>query len=492
MANKLGNILGNDTKSTSNVDAISDKIAQSVVKILLSSNKIDALNLKEKKDLSGGRKIGNIDTARYTTISENQNVRMRKGDGVANVLSRLYGLLKGSHDEDVKQMELTRNFKEEKLKEGRKYSKVTHQTFGKKRRRPRTKTGLAGLAVLGLISSMGSIMDWMENFTAEGGGLDQLMSSFSNMINDPDGIIQKFVKGGVDLFDTFKDITSNEMDKQSATWENFKKDMSFTATAISDMYDNMKNVFTEIFTKVKEFFTNISPLDIFDPSKWLEFLKIVPNAFSNMFDKNSSVLDEYHKQQETLPKEPEPERGDFFKKAADPKNKDKGVVGSAIKTAIKASSEINQSANKNMPQTQVAKLGTQIDPNTTATSSMIKLSKKDVVTPTTQAFSKSSSYITEGLQNYVENNKSDSDNYSMKLPNNSMYLLSDPEYHPPVRIPKLKTKSENPTVITKNNNNSTAVPGGKPAGSSGPGVNATCRNDNKTLSKINMGCVVGP
>jgi len=179
MANNLSNLLGNTTKNTSNVDAISDKIAQSVVKILLSTNKIDALNLKGKKDLSGGRKIGNIDTARYTTISENQNVRTRKGDGVANVLSRLYGLLKGSHDKDVKQMELTRNFKEEKLKEGRKYSKVTHQTFGRKRRRSKTKTGLAGLAMLGLISSMDSIMDWMENFTAEGGGLDQMIETIA-------------------------------------------------------------------------------------------------------------------------------------------------------------------------------------------------------------------------------------------------------------------------------------------------------------------------
>lgn len=490
MANKLSNLLGNTTKNTSNVDAISDKIAQSVVKILLSSNKIDALNLKEKKDLSGGRKIGNIDTARYTTISENQNTRMRKGDGVANVLSRLYGLLKGSHDEDVKQMELTRNFKEEKLKESRKYSKITHQTFGKKRRRSKTKTGLAGLAVLGLISSMDSIMKWMENFTEDGGALDQLMSSFSNMINDPDGIVQKFVKGGVDLFDAFKDITSKEMDKQSATWENFKKDMSFTGAAISGVYDNMKNVFTEILTKVKEFFTSgISPLDIFDPSKWLEFLKIVPNAFGNMFDKNSSVLDEYHKQQSTLPKEPEPER-DFFKKAADPKNKDKGIVGSAIKKVISTSSDINAAAIKNMPQKERANLGTKTDSNKTATASIIKFSKKDVVTPTSKAFGKTSSYISNELQNYVENNKTEADNNSMKLPNGSMYLLSDQEYHAPVRIPKLETKSQKPTVL--NNVTTTANPSSKSASLGGPGNSADTRNKQYTFNKVNRGNLVSP
>lgn len=179
MKTKLNGLLGNDAKNTSNVDAISDKITQNVVKILLSTNKIDALNLSSLKTLSGGRKLGNLDTAKYTSISENQTRRMRKGDGVADVLSRLYGLLKGSHDEDVKQMELTRNFKEEKLKEGRKYSKVTHQTFGKKRKKSRTKTGLAGLAVLGLISTMGSIMDWIENFTAEDGALDQMVSTIS-------------------------------------------------------------------------------------------------------------------------------------------------------------------------------------------------------------------------------------------------------------------------------------------------------------------------
>ena len=124
---KLKELLNNTGKNTSNIDAISDKIAQNVIKILVSSDKIEALNGKGRKNLSGGRKLGNIDTAKYTTISENQNTRMRKGDGVANVLARLYALMKGSHDEDVKQMELTRNFKEEQHKERKSYSKIKHQ-----------------------------------------------------------------------------------------------------------------------------------------------------------------------------------------------------------------------------------------------------------------------------------------------------------------------------------------------------------------------------
>lgn len=491
MTTKLNNLLGNSVKDTANVDAISDKIAQNVIKILLSSNKLESLNLKGRKDLSGGRKLGNIDTAKYTTISENQNTRMRKGDGVANVLSRLYGLLKGSHDEDVKQMELTRNFKEEKLKETKKYSKITHQSFGKRRRKITGKSSLTGLVILGLISSADSIMDWLENFTAEGGGLDKMVSEFTKMLTDPDSVVGKLIQGGTDLFSTIQDITAKEMDKQSAVWENFKKDISYNMEAISGVYDNIQVAFNEVLTKVKEFFTNISPLDIFEPDKWLEFLKIVPNAFGNMFDNNSSVLDEYNKKKETLPKE-KIERGDFFAKAANPENKDKGVVAplvkNAVNTVISGSANISKAAEKTMPQKPVASLSAAPKAES-AVSKIVKLSKKDIVTPTTKAFGAGTSYVSGELQKLVENTKSESDSYSQKLPDNSMYLLSDEKYHPPVRQLNVDRNQSKPMVI--NNPTVTTNPPSRSSGQSGSGNSAACRNENGTIKKASLKNVCG-
>lgn len=266
MTNKLGNLLGNTAKNTSNVDAISDKIAQNVVKILLSSSKIDALNLNGKKDLSGGRKLGNIDTARYTTISENQNVRMRKGDGVANILARLYVLLKGSHDEEVKQMELTRNFKEEKLKEGGKYSKVTHKKNAKRSRKPGTKIGLAGLAILGLISSVDSIMNWMENFTAAGGGLDTMVSTIKDswqsfketVYNTTNELYQKVFPGrdlGTDWEEfkgNFKKTIDTDIEFGKQVFDDFKTGISETISNVSKIAEGVK---TTIFQKADEFAT---------------------------------------------------------------------------------------------------------------------------------------------------------------------------------------------------------------------------------------------
>jgi hypothetical protein len=322
---KLNELLNNTGKNTSNIDAISDKIAQNVIKILVSGDKIEALNGKGRKNLSGGRKLGNIDTAKYTTISENQNTRMRKGDGVANVLARLYALMKGSHDEDVKQMELTRNFKEEQHKEQKGYSKIKHQQFGKKRSKFKTKSSLTGLVVLGLITNMDSIVNWMEKFTEPGGGLDTMLGKLSEVWNSVKHEMLKVLYAKQEEYLTelkaqFEKHTGFNFDELSG---NIKKtiqtDIDFVKRIIDDFntgvyatIDNVKQLISDITKTAKEigsgllesmhkklegmqkifyetasFFKNMQPLDFFKMDKWQELLMITPNAIKGMFTDKS-------------------------------------------------------------------------------------------------------------------------------------------------------------------------------------------------------------
>lgn len=527
MANKLSNLLGNTTKNTSNVDAISDKIAQSVVKILLSSNKIDALNLKEKKDLSGGRKIGNIDTARYTTISENQNVRMRKGDGVANVLSRLYGLLKGSHDEDVKQMELTRNFKEEKLKEGRKYSKVTHQTFGKKRRRSRTKTGLAGLAVLGLISSMGSIMDWMENFTAEGGGLDKMLESITeswqsfkteayNYVNN----IYQGMFPGHELFDDFEELKTNikktidaDIEFGNQVIKDFKLGVDGLIDATKNGLDVIKKeaiqvsgvVLESMTAKVKSmqkvmydtaaFFLNMGPLDFFKLDKWKELLSIVPKAMGGFFtDKEKALgknlrwhlLEGIAAQIKSVSDDASwllnAEKEGAYQLGADLKFAAKKEIEGRDKFAA----HVNQALSWLIAKEKegAGQFGAHVKQGFTAVTDQ---ASENWDYRLAQKFDPNPMNIPGRLADTALGISS-----SLNESTPSLSALIDPVKHSlggpsTINSAKYNQKMDKPAVVT---NNTITSPGGKPPG--GPGVNATCRNDNKTISKINMGCVVGP
>jgi len=554
MANNLSNLLGNTTKNTSNVDAISDKIAQSVVKILLSTNKIDALNLKGKKDLSGGRKIGNIDTARYTTISENQNVRMRKGDGVANVLSRLYGLLKGSHDKDVKQMELTRNFKEEKLKEGRKYSKVTHQTFGRKRRRSKTKTGLAGLAMLGLISSMDSIMDWMENFTAEGGGLDQMIETIAESWKSFKEEALNRVK------ELYNNITGRELDSD---WEKLKEDFKKTIDAdigfgkqiIDDfntgVYETLANVSkiaegvtTTIFQKADEFATWVGEkynyamstvtwvIDTFSNFKsmiskhlqsisaWFTEALKNPTAFlygggdlSNKIGKNN---DEFIKSQKSI----------------DEKHPEGGVINAGITAAKQIFNDVNYVAEKGsswsaqagewvekdlgLTGAAIGKTGHFVSEEMNAATASIEQNKSDFRKGTNKFVRKSYDKVKEFGAKLESDLAKEKTQYSLarlnekKQSTGSNGIITETPVFPGVSgvlSEKLRQVIETPKnsddysqraaetskyqqQIKTITKNTTT---GVPGGKpTGGGVGANIRPDNPTVKKVNMGNVVHP
>ena len=70
-------------------------------------------NVTQDSDLSA------IQPALYTKVAEGQNQRMKKGEGVASVLGKLYNLMKSNYTEEEKRRELDINFKykQEKQKE---------------------------------------------------------------------------------------------------------------------------------------------------------------------------------------------------------------------------------------------------------------------------------------------------------------------------------------------------------------------------------------
>jgi len=82
------------------------------------------------------KKLGGLDTASYTTVSENQQQRFRKGTGTANLLARLLNLMKKYHEETIKQHELDRNEEKARKEEREKWQKELVNTAGGKTATP--------------------------------------------------------------------------------------------------------------------------------------------------------------------------------------------------------------------------------------------------------------------------------------------------------------------------------------------------------------------
>lgn len=68
---------------------------------------------KSSMSLSSSRKLGNVDTAFYTTVREGQGERLRKGDGIADVAGKLFNLIKKHSENNKLNYELERNFEQE-------------------------------------------------------------------------------------------------------------------------------------------------------------------------------------------------------------------------------------------------------------------------------------------------------------------------------------------------------------------------------------------
>jgi len=83
----------------------------------------------------GGRKVGSLDTAQYTTVPEGKLQRFRKGDGAANILARMLNLMKKWHEEDILYRELLLHREEDMHEEKEKWNdditKAIEKALGK-------------------------------------------------------------------------------------------------------------------------------------------------------------------------------------------------------------------------------------------------------------------------------------------------------------------------------------------------------------------------
>lgn len=104
------------TKNTLNTTKLAKTIAQGISKRLST--------IGNSGKFLGGKTVGKIDTALYTSISEGQYQRLRRGDGVADVAAKLVNLIILSGEEKKLHHELDRNFEQEELDEAKKLKEV--------------------------------------------------------------------------------------------------------------------------------------------------------------------------------------------------------------------------------------------------------------------------------------------------------------------------------------------------------------------------------
>jgi hypothetical protein len=77
-----------------------------------------------------GNKLGNIEPALYSNISDGQRGKMKKGDGVADVLARLHNLMKAEYIAESKKLKIEKNFKKQKDKDKEKWHKELLSVLG--------------------------------------------------------------------------------------------------------------------------------------------------------------------------------------------------------------------------------------------------------------------------------------------------------------------------------------------------------------------------
>jgi hypothetical protein len=103
--------------------------------------------------------------ALYTNISEGQQQRMRKGDSVADILAKMYNFMKKSHEEQVKAMELAKDFDKTK--------KVTQPTAQKIQKEK-----------MGLPAATKMDTDWLSSLLKKVGGILTTLSLVYSVLKD--------------------------------------------------------------------------------------------------------------------------------------------------------------------------------------------------------------------------------------------------------------------------------------------------------------------
>jgi len=117
------------------------------------SNTVETLagkdSIKTKKEspsvspiLTSSKKIGKIDTAKYTAINEDGITRIMKNDGAANILAKMINTMKRHHRYMIEQREIESNFKEEQHeKEKRELEHMLQQLKSKEKGPVRLEKG---------------------------------------------------------------------------------------------------------------------------------------------------------------------------------------------------------------------------------------------------------------------------------------------------------------------------------------------------------------
>lgn len=138
-----------------------------------------------------GNKIGQLDTALYSTVSEGQKPKMRKGDGVTDVLAKLYNLIKNDYTEENKRRKLDKNFSKEKEKSRKKRHKellkvLTSNTTAAPTATPQNKDGTNSGG--GLLSGFGrffkTVFDYVEKIIEDFKKLIQPLLDFLKLLGE--------------------------------------------------------------------------------------------------------------------------------------------------------------------------------------------------------------------------------------------------------------------------------------------------------------------
>jgi len=79
---------------------------------------------------TSGNRLGSIEPALYTNVSDGQRSKMRRGDGVADVLARLYNLTKAEYIAEAKKLKIEKIFKQKKDKDKEKWHKELLSVLG--------------------------------------------------------------------------------------------------------------------------------------------------------------------------------------------------------------------------------------------------------------------------------------------------------------------------------------------------------------------------
>jgi hypothetical protein len=109
--------------------------------------------------------VGSIEPALYSNVSDGQRGKLRRGDGVADVLAKLYNLIKSDYTNEAKKLEIEKSFKEKQNKDKEKWHKELLGALGGGKAVKMDKSGNVKQPSLGG-GLFDGIMEMFKNLTA--------------------------------------------------------------------------------------------------------------------------------------------------------------------------------------------------------------------------------------------------------------------------------------------------------------------------------------